>query len=77
MHDVLKKVFKDLCHLYVNEFFIYFLPLFLQLFSEVLMEDPVLVQEVALLLLEMGADEEKKDSQRKNSSLSWIPSPQS
>lgn len=59
------------------EFFIYFLPLFLQLFSAVLMEDPVLVQEVALLLLEMGADEEKKDSQRKNSSLSWIPSPQS
>ncbi|KAF1430960.1 hypothetical protein FQV22_0012999, partial [Spheniscus magellanicus] len=30
------------------------------LFAEVLLEDPVLVQEIALSLLEVGADEEKK-----------------
>lgn len=31
----------------------------MQLFAEVLIKDPVLVQEIALSLLEMGADEEK------------------
>ena len=37
----------------------------LQLFAEVLIEDPVLVQEIALSLLEVGADEEKKTGREK------------
>ncbi|KAF1504917.1 hypothetical protein FQV18_0002110, partial [Eudyptula minor novaehollandiae] len=35
------------------------------LFAEVLLEDPVLVQEIALSLLEVGADEEKKTDSEK------------
>nr|XP_009675270.1 PREDICTED: transmembrane protein FLJ37396 [Struthio camelus australis] len=35
------------------------------LFAEVLIEDPVLVQEIALSLLELRADEEKKESREK------------
>ncbi|KAM6207430.1 coiled-coil domain-containing protein 162-like [Sarcoramphus papa] len=35
------------------------------LFAEVLIEDPVLVQEIALSLLEVGADEEKKTGREK------------
>ncbi|KAF1556823.1 hypothetical protein FQV19_0001839, partial [Eudyptula minor] len=54
-----------LCHLYVNDFCVSFFSLSLQLFAEVLLEDPVLVQEIALSLLEVGADEEKKTDSEK------------
>lgn len=46
-------------------FSFFFSSLPLQLFAEVLIEDPVLVQEIALSLLEEGADEEKKTSREK------------
>lgn len=44
----------------ILRFLFNFFPLSLQLFAEVLIEDPVLVQEIALSQLEVGADEEKK-----------------
>jgi len=37
----------------------------LQLFTEVLIEDPALVQEIALSLLEVGPDEEKETDSEK------------
>lgn len=37
----------------------------MQLFAEVLIEDPVMVQEIALSLLEVGVDEEKKTGREK------------
>lgn len=40
-----------------------FLPL--QLFSDVLVDDPVLVKEIAMSVVESGADEEKKQSKGK------------